>query len=67
MIKKVLPYRSKKIRGMRVAIAGKINGRNRKKTVIKNFGRLSTQKLAENIKYSLSTSDNIYGAFSIKV
>jgi uncharacterized protein (DUF433 family) len=38
-----------------------------KKTVLKSFGQVSTQTLKKCIKYSLSTSYNVYGAFSIKI
>jgi ribosomal protein S3 len=67
IIKSILPYRTKKINGIKFAISGKINGRNRKKTVLKSFGQVSTQTLKKCIKYSLSTSYNVYGAFSIKI
>lgn len=55
------------IDGIKIAIAGRISGRKRKKTTIKTFGNVPTYTLCKNIKYSLCTGYNIYGAFSIKI
>ena len=57
----------KELIGLKFAIAGRINGRSRKVTYVRTFGSVPAQSINSNIKYSLDSNYNIYGAFSIKV
>lgn len=67
ILTKVLYFRNHKISGVQIAVQGKINGRGRKKTVLKHFGKIAKPNLTKCVKYSLSTDYNVYGAFSLKI
>ena len=64
---KTLDLHNDVVSGIKLSISGKINGRNRKKTILHYIGRVRTQTLSLPINYTLSTDFNLYGSFSVKV
>ena len=55
------------LRGLRIKIAGKINGRSRKKTRVVTFGLMPLQTVSNNISYSYQVAVTKFGAFGVKV
>ena len=48
-------YHGVALSGFKLAIAGKINGRRRKKTLVTSFGSLKAQSINRKVKFCLST------------
>lgn len=59
--------KTKYLKGYRIEIKGKINGKPRKKKKIISNGRMPFSSTDENIKYSFSEVFTKYGVFGIKV
>lgn len=66
ILQRVLSIRSN-IKGCKLLISGRLQGRDRKKTFIKVFGTLPLQEFSTNITYSLSQDYNIFGMFGVRV
>jgi len=66
IIKEILHIRLT-IKGFKLLISGRLQGRNRKKTYTKVFGSLPLQTFSNNINYALSQDYNIFGMFGVRV
>jgi ribosomal protein S3 len=63
----IYDHNSVGIKGIRVAIKGRINGVPRSKTWETGQGKMSLQRIDADIDYSYFPSDTVYGTFGIKV
>jgi ribosomal protein S3 len=66
IITKILKVRLN-IKGCKILISGRLQGRDRKKTFLKVFGLLPLQVFSSKISYSLSQNYNVFGAFGVKI
>jgi len=55
------------IKGLRIYVTGKLNGKMRRKTYSFKIGELAVQQLNTNLDYFKSTSFTKFGVLSIKV
>lgn len=53
--------------GLRLQVAGKINGRSRKRRRIIRFGPMPLQGIANDVGYSYRVAVTKFGAFGIKL
>ena len=67
-MKRILEYVQKeKIQGIKIQIAGRLNGAEIARTEWVREGRVPLQTLKANIDYSYKTAQTIYGILGIKI
>jgi hypothetical protein len=59
--------RIKNLKGFKIMLIGRIQGRKRTKKFNHNYGPMPVNKISADIRYSLSTDFNLYGMFSLRL
>lgn len=59
--------RIKNLKGFKIMLIGRIQGRKRTKKFNHAYGPMPVNKIAADIRYSLSTDFNIFGMFSLRL
>lgn len=59
--------RIKNLKGFKIMLIGRIQGRKRTKKFNHSYGPMPVNKISADIRYSLSTDFNIFGMFSLRL